>query len=211
MALSKTTLAAACGATDLTIAVTSATGFPAVGVVARSQRVQIDGEFCYTIDGIAQPATGTIKLRSRGADGSAATAHAILSQVATSATGTDWSNNPQGGDCSLPPYRALQITVGENGVIPVPIQDTVIFLNKATALASTTLAAPSADSNGVTIVITSTTAAAHVITATGLLADGASGSPEDTATFAAFIGASMTLVVANGLYNVTALNGVTIS
>ena len=211
MALSKTTLSAACSATDTTIKVTSATGFPAVGTAARSQRVQVDGEFMYTVDGICQPSTGLIKVRSRGADGSAAAAHDILSPTCTSASGSDWSSNPQGGDCSLPPYRALQIAIGQNGVIPVPTQDTIAIITKATALATTTLAAPSADSNGVEFTITSMTAAAHVITATTLLGDAVSGSPHTTATFAAFIGATLTLVACNGLWNVKGSVGVTIT
>jgi hypothetical protein len=128
MALSNTTLAAACAASDTQITVTSATGFPAVNTSARSQRVQVDGEFMYTIDGVCQPATGIIKVRSRGADGTAAVAHDILAPCKTSSSGSDWSANTQGGTELLPPYRPLQITVGQDGVIPVPTQDTLIVM-----------------------------------------------------------------------------------
>jgi len=207
MALTHTTLAAACAATDKQITVTSATGFPGVGVSAKSQLVQIDGEFAYTIDGVCQPSTGIIVLRSRGALGTEAVAHDVLSNVQTSATGADFSDVPV-----VPAYpRTFAIvTVGQDGAIPLPVQDTVYILSKAGALAAT-LAAPKADLNGIQVIVTSSTDQAHVITATGLLADGAAGSPEDTATFANHIGASFHAVVVNGLYNIVALNGVTIA
>jgi len=41
-----------------------------------------------------------------------------------------------------------------------------------------------------------------VITATGLLADGVTGGNKGTATFGAFVGASLVLVAANGAWNV---------
>jgi len=208
MAITHTTLSAACTATSNDIYVTSGTAFPAVGVSGKSQRVQIDGEVAYTIDGVCQPSTGRILLRSRGADGTEAVAHDVLAQVQTTATGSDWTAVPP-----VPAYPATFaiVTVGQDGVIPVPTQDTVYILNKATALATTTLAAPAADLNGIQVIFTSATAAAHVITATGLIGDGASGSPEDTATWDAFIGASMHCVVVNGVYNVVSLVGVTIT
>jgi hypothetical protein len=211
MALSNTTLAAACSATDTTITVTSGTGFPAVGVSARSQLVQVNGELMYTVDGVAQPSTGLIKVRSRGAEGTAAAAHDILSPVQTGSDATDWPGIGQGADVPRPPFVDLIITVGQNGVIPVPIQNTTAILNKATALTSTTLAAPSVASNGVRLTLTSATAAAHVLTATSLLADGASGSPHTTATYAAFKGASLVLEACNGLWNVVGNVGVTIT
>lgn len=211
MALSNSTLAAAMAIGDTSFLVTSATGYPAVGASARSQLVQIDGEFMYTIDGVCQPVAGLIKVRSRGAEGTYAVAHNILAPVKTSASGADWNDPAPGADVPLPPYRDAQVTIGENGVIAVPTQNTTLLITKATALGSTTLAAPSVASNGVRLTITSATAAGHVITATGLIADGASGSPEDTITFDAFIGASITLQAENGLYHVVSNVGTTIT
>lgn len=86
----------------------------------------------------------------------------------------------------------------------------VAVLTKATAGAYT-LAAPAAALDGVELHITSATAAAHVVTATGLLEDGVTGGAKDTATFAAFIGASATLVAFDGAWHVKSLNAVTIA
>ncbi|MDQ3170229.1 MAG: hypothetical protein M3Q55_08845, partial [Acidobacteriota bacterium] len=105
------------------------------------------------------------------------------------------------------------VSVGENGAIPLTntTKDSTVYLTKATALSSTTLAAPTQAQNGKKLVITSQTAAAHVITATGLLGDAVTGSPHTTATFAAFIGASITLMASDGIYNVISSVGVTVS
>lgn len=64
-------------------------------------------------------------------------------------------------------------------------------------VAALTLAAPSAPQAGTTIEIIKGTANAHVITATGLLDDGVTGGSKNTATFAAFVGANITLVAYN--------------
>lgn len=64
-------------------------------------------------------------------------------------------------------------------------------------VAALTLAAPSAPQAGTTIEIINGTANAHVITATGLLDDGVTGGSKNTATFAAFVGANITLVAYN--------------
>jgi len=211
MALSRTTLSVACAATDKQITVTSASAFPGVGVSAASQRVVVDSEVMYTIAGVCQAVSGIIKVRSRGADGTTAVAHDILAPVVTTSTGSDWTSSQPGADTTQPPYRDAIVTVGQNGTIAVPTQNTTILLNKATALSSTTLAAPAADQDGMRVTITSLTAAAHVITATSLLADGASGSPHTTATFAAYKGATLDLVAANQLWSVVGLEGVTIT
>lgn len=103
-------------------------------------------------------------------------------------------------------YRPTQYSA--SGIIPPAAGCALI--TKATA-ASMTLAAPTIAQNGDILVITSQTAAAHTVTAVGLLGDGVSGSPHGTATYAAFIGASMTLMAANLVWNVIATTGVTIA
>ena len=84
------------------------------------------------------------------------------------------------------------------------------LITKASA-AAMTLGAPAASQDGAVLVISSETAAAHTVTATALLADGVSGSPHGTATFAAYKGATLTLVAAAGLWNVQSAVGVTIA
>lgn len=71
-----------------------------------------------------------------------------------------------------------------------------------------TLAAPAAD--GILLMIVSRSAFAHVVTATGLLDDGVTGGSKNTATFAAFVGASATFMSGGNKWNVIALKGVTV-
>lgn len=212
MALTNTTLAADLAANDTIVKLTSTTGMPAVGAAAsggNDVRIQIGDEFMYHVQTIA---SGTIKVRSRGADGTVAVAHDILDNVSFGSP-SDFPSYANGSEAPRALYTDEILNVGENGTIPVTntTKDSIIYLTKATALATTTLAAPTQAQNGKKLVITSQTAAAHVITATALLADGAAGSPEDTATFAAEIGASMVLMASDGVWNVISLNGVTIS
>lgn len=209
MALTRTSLSADLAASDLQVAVTSTTGFPAVGTYAVPQQMmQVDDEFML-IERV--PASGVVKVMQRGYNGSAAVAHDILAPVATSADPQDWVAVPLGEVVNRPPDFDAVRSVGENGVIPVPTQPTTYVLTKATALASTTFGAPAKDQDGLMVVFTSQTAAAHVITATTLWGDAVSGSPHTTATFAAFIGASLTVRAQNGLWNVISSTGVTIT
>lgn len=209
MALTATTLAADCSASDLTLSLTStSSGFPAVGVVGSRQVMQVDGEYML-LDRVV--ASGVVKVLLRGYNGSSAVAHDVLADVQTSSDPADFPAYGVGQSVQRPLSTDLIVTVGENGAIPVPVQNTTVFLSKASALASTTLGAPSKASNGVRLTITSQTAAAHVITATSLLGDGASGAPHTTATYVAAIGASMVLEASDGIWNVLALNAVTIT
>ena len=76
-------------------------------------------------------------------------------------------------------------------------------------VAALTLAAPAAADDGMVITVTSTTAYAHTITATGLLLDGTTGGAKDVATFAAFAGASITLQAVGSAWHVLSANAVT--
>jgi hypothetical protein len=83
-------------------------------------------------------------------------------------------------------------------------------LTKA-GVAAMTLAAPTAAQEGIIINVVSQTANAHTITATGLIDDGVTGGSKTTATFAAFSGASVTLMASNLKWAVLSLNAVTVS
>ncbi|HEV8059815.1 MAG TPA: hypothetical protein VGP68_08070 [Gemmataceae bacterium] len=77
-------------------------------------------------------------------------------------------------------------------------------------IAVLTLAAPTAGiDDGLIITLTSATAYAHTLTATGLLSTGSASVNE--ATFAAYAGAGLTLQAYNGTWQVIASNGVTFS
>jgi len=210
MSLTRTSTSAAITANQITnLGITStSSGFPAAGVVGSRQLVQIDGEFML-LDQVV--ASGVINVLQRGYNGTAAVAHDILAPVITSASNSDFVAVGVGALDSRPPYVDDQFNVGQNGAIPVPVKNTTYLLTKATALASTTLAAPAKDQDGLRVTLTSATSAAHVIMATTLLADAVSGSPHTTATYAAFIGASLTLEAANGVWNVVSSVGVTIT
>lgn len=199
MALTRTSLTAAIGPSDLTLGVTSTTGFPTVGAIGLRQMMQVDDEYML-IEVV--PVANTVKVLQRGYNGTAGTAHDILAPVATSSVYGDFANIPTGADVPRPPDVDDVQSVGQNGIIPVPVRNTTYVLTKATALSATTLGAPGKDQDGLRLTFVNQTAAAHVITATSLLADGVTGSPHTTATFGAFIGASLVLVADNGLWAV---------
>lgn len=89
----------------------------------------------------------------------------------------------------------------------ITIATGVVVLTSADAGAYT-LAAPTAAQKGTMLIITSRTAAAHVITATNLINDGV-GPTLDTITFDAQPGASIILVADNLLWYVVSQNATT--
>lgn len=198
MAFTATTLAADLSATATKATLTSGTGF-AAGQVAK-----IDGEYVR----IGAVSGATISGLFRGYNGTIAAAHDVLSTVITTALPNDWTGIQSGADVDRPPFSDDVISVGENGAIACPTRDTTIVLTKATALASTTLADPPKDRDGLRVTVTSATDAAHVIT--GTFADGTTGA-HTTATYAAFNGATMVLVAQQGVWNTESLTAVTIS
>jgi len=86
-----------------------------------------------------------------------------------------------------------------------------VVITKTGSLAALTLAAPTAAQNGLTITVTSATAFAHTITATGLFEDGVTGGAKTTATFAAFAGATIVLMAYNLKWHTVSLKAVTVA
>jgi hypothetical protein len=206
MALTNTSLAAACTASDLTLSITStSSGFPTVGTLGNRQLMLVDGEYML-IDHV--PVAGTVVVKLRGYEGTSAVAHDVLAPVSTSASPSDFPTTPTGASTPRPPYVDAIVSIGQDGDIACPTRNTTFLLDKATALASTTLASPTVAQNGIRATFTSNTAAAHVITAT--MEDGTTGG-STTATFTAFKGASMILEASAGVWNVVAVQNVTIS
>lgn len=108
---------------------------------------------------------------------------------------------PGGGIINQPALLAA------SGAIPVVSGASVI--TKA-GVAALTLAAPVAGTqDGVVLIITSNTAFAHTITATGLFQTGTA--TVNLATFAAFAGASIWLFAYQGKWNVLSLNAVVLT
>ena len=93
----------------------------------------------------------------------------------------------------------------------VTIADGTVVITKTGSLAALTLAAPTVAQNGTIIRITSATAFAHTVTATGLFDDGVTGGSKTTATFAAFAGASMAIMAYGGKWHTLSLKAVTVA
>lgn len=119
--------------------------------------------------------------------------------------------NPSNMDTSEAAILAMQTQMGvcyaiaDSGALPTG--SATVILTKA-GVSAMTLAAPSA--NGVVLRVMSYSDNAHTITTVDLLHDGTTGT-HDLATFAAFKGASITLVGWGGFWLVAANNAVTIT
>lgn len=215
MALQSAQLVSAITATGLTIQLQSlsanaAANLPAIGAMALPVGIpmQIDGELMFAV---AQPVANTITVRGRGSDGTPAIPHDLLSNVFFSATPTDFPVASAGTMITVDLSQDAPITIGQDSTITAPANaNTVYNINKASAC-NITLNAPSLSAQATEIAFTSQTAAAHVITATGLINDAAAGAPHSTASFAAQKGATITFLAENGFWNIKAAVGVTIT
>jgi hypothetical protein len=200
MANTATTLSSAMTLADDYALVTSATG-ATVG-----QPVRIGNEWA----AVVQVVGTRVKLRSRGDQGTAATPHNAGEPVVFSdGTAGDVADPPPTKTSAVFPGALYddQVAYGASGAIAVPRKNTLAVITKATA-AAMTLAAPNKADNGVTLTILSQTAAAHTVTyAAGFYGAGTS----DVGTFAAAIGASMTVTAINGTWGVVALANVTLA
>ena len=92
----------------------------------------------------------------------------------------------------------------------IAITNRLVKLTKGSAGAYT-LAAPTVKEEGCEMTITSASAYAHVVTATGLIEDGITGGAKTTMTFAAFKGATITLIAISAKWHVKSKNVVTIT
>lgn len=199
MALTQTSISAALSANALVLAATAATG-ATVGGFAK-----VDGEFM-----VITAISGTqISVRSRGDQGTAAVAHNVLAPL-TFGLSTDLQAMLGPTEVLAPVFLDYDIaTIGANGAIAVPSRQTLFFITKASALASSTVANPTKDQNGLILTFTSAAAAAHVVTLT-TSQDGTTGN-STTYTMTAFLGCSFAIVAWNGTWNVLYLNGVTVT
>jgi hypothetical protein len=213
MAIVQTTLSAPVTASDLIFPVTSATGFGTS--TTRPQFIKVDDEFALIDQKYnTSPFNGTstnIPVYRRGDQGSSAVAHGALAIVITGLLSDLVALQPSGQvPISRPVPFGPTATYGADGAITVPPHTATVLIDKGSA-AALTLAAPAKDQDGLTLTIISVTPYAHVVTATTLVADGVSGSPHTTMTFAAFKGASITLRAEQGLWTVIANNNVVVT
>jgi hypothetical protein len=113
------------------------------------------------------------------------------------------------GTVKLPNSQITITAYSSNGALSKSAG--VAKLSKA-GVGAYTLAAPTdVTDDGLILIITSTTANAHVVTATGLIEDGVTGGSKNTATFAAFAGASITLMALGAKWHVLSSNNVTVA
>ena len=183
---------------------TGAVGFPSVGVFTTPQLpVIIDQEVMYCV--LQQP-SGTLIVRSRGAEGSAAQPHDALANVYIGGA-TDMGTPAIGTSGFFDPNLPYVLSIGTSPfviVMPPLVPGNVTYnINTASAVAIT-LPAPLLSMNGTTYTFTSNTAFAHVITATNLIQSGVGGQPKTTVTFNAIQGAGLILTAENGLWNIPA-------
>jgi len=183
MAITATTLNGAVASTDTSIRLTSGTG-AAVGSFVR-----IDSEFVRILDITNTPTVAV----QRGQVGTLGAAHTTLAPAVIGLP-SDFENVPEPRSYSYGADGAITIAPGFH------------LLKKATAGAYT-LANPSQADNGIQLVFTSGTAAAHVIT--GVTIWDGTATANTTLTFTAIAGASCTLVANNGAWNTLSLEAVT--
>jgi len=183
MALTATTLNGAIGANDTSLRLTSGTS------VVVGSFIKIDSEFVRVLD-ITNTPTFWVQ---RGQMGTAAVAHGTLS-AAVHGAASDFPNTP----------APRVYTYGADGAISTAPGFIQLAVGAAGAF---TLANPSLAQDGDTLVITSISAYAHVIT--GVTIWDGTATVNTTLTFANVIGASCTLAAERGKWNVISLNAVT--
>lgn len=197
MALTRTTISAAIAADADIIPVTSATGF------AAGNFLRVDNEYMMVV-----AVNGTnIQVRSRGDLGSAAAAHNSLAPATTGLL-SDLPNYPLGQAAQVDAQGQTIVTASVDGALAIPTQNTLVLVQKA-GVCAMTLAAPTTAQDGLEVTILSATANAHTVTYTaGFYGDTTSS---DVATFAAKVGASMTIKAQGGKWGVVSLANVTLA
>jgi hypothetical protein len=199
MSLTNTTLAAACGAADLTLRLTSVTG----AVVGAP--LKIENEYVGAVLSIVSP---FVTVRDRGAEGTLAVAHNALAPVNLAAAASDFIAIPAGSTNQVPPFRERVQYYSVNGAIALPDQNTTVILNKA-GVAAMTLADPTRDMEGLEMTIMAGTAQANTVTYTTGFNGG--GAATDVGTFGGAIGDNFRIKAVLGVWNVMYLRNVTLA
>ena len=113
------------------------------------------------------------------------------------------------GRVKLPNQQIAETAYSTDGAIAKGVG--IAVLTKGTAGAYTLAAPTDVTDDGLILIIMSYSAAAHVVTATGLLEDGVTGGAKNAGTFAAFKGATITLCAHNAKWIVMSKNIVTVA
>jgi hypothetical protein len=200
MALTKTQLSSGINQDTLDIPVVSSTG------ATVNRAVLIDHEYMAVQEVVSAT---LVRVRTRGDQGTEARAHnALASVIFGTGEAGEWPDHPVAASGRIAPHYPEHASLGVSGAVNFRTDEFQqdFAINKAGVYLGT-LAAPNKGMNGNRVTITSNTAFAHVITATGLFKTGAA--TVNTATFAAFAGAGFTVEAQDGLWNVISSIGIT--
>ena len=192
MALTTTTLASACAATDTSIVVTSATNFaPRAIILIDQEQMQVAGSYT----------SGTTVPVRRGQGGTVTAAHASGANCVMGPLSSDFAAVAPQVNANFPVAgRARTLTsYSASGAItlPLPGNDAVAVLNGTSVLAMT-VAAPTKDMDGCILWIAGNGAAAHTITFTGGLSG--AGTSYDVITVNATAPVAVQAMAVNGLW-----------
>lgn len=191
MALTTTTLSSAVAVTDVSIVVTSATGF------AANSSVIIDGENMRVGSSYV---SGTTIPVSRGRDGTATTAHASGANVSVE-LGSDLAGPVPATIVQWPNVKGRRyLSTTTAGAVPLPNQGSDLFyvINGTSALAIT-LAIPTKDMDGVFLWVASNGKAAHTLTLAGG-GTGNAGAGYTVYTYTTGSQETVALVALNGIW-----------
>lgn len=169
---------------------------PSVGPIGAQTMLLVDGEKMLVANATLSP-TLTV---TRGDAGTSASLHNTLAPVVYGLTSDFTQQVTTDGVAG-----ASVISYGVSGAITVPINNTTIYLTKATA-AAMTLAGPASDQTN-TVTVVSLTAAAHTITYTAGFYQNTTSS--DVVTFPSTSGACFLFQAKNGVWNCTVGGGTT--
>jgi hypothetical protein len=191
MALTTTTLSSACGASDQSIVVASATGFAAGSLIL------IDGEVLKVRkDYVSGTTIGVL----RGLDGSKRAAHPVTANV-TVGLASDFALPVEQGFVDYAVVgRGRQVssyTAAGAIALPNPGSDALAILNGTNAIAMT-IANPTKDMDGSILIIVGNGKAAHTVTYTAGL--GNAGGGYDVGTFDTGGQCSVMLIAANAIW-----------
>jgi hypothetical protein len=206
MALTQTTLAAPCNPGDLRLTLASSAGF------LPGQAIRIDSETMYCTL-VVNPTV--VAVRSRGADGSVAIFHDLGSNVEISGAAGDYGAPAIGESTQIPWYFPMVITLGRAPTTPLVLQnqETIYILAGTAAITGVLLPVVDKAHDGIRLTFTSMSNFAHSLGVTGsaLINNGITGGPFGLANFAAFAGATVVFIAAQGKWNVASANGVVIA
>jgi hypothetical protein len=203
MAITATTLSAACGLTDNTVALTSVTGVtaPSFQTGAGITYLFIDQELMQVIN--VNTVTLIVNVK-RGMNGTIQATHVVNSQVQVGLPADFapyvevFKNSLVVNETVAAQVKPATFLSGTADAIPAGVAG--VYVIKTGSADLMTLAAPTAAQEGNVIEIWSDTNFAHTLTATSLLAGGTA--LKTTATFPAFRGAGLVLCVRNLVYHV---------